>query len=215
MSRTDGFRVLAVCSGNVCRSPLVELMLARQLADRPDFTVASAGTIARPGMRMAVEMVNVAAHYGVAPATSAAHSATRLDEGAVERADLVLGLTREHRAAALRLFPASVRRVFTLKEFARLAASIAASGATLTAAELVAEAATRRGLEAPGDPMVDDVDDPIGLPQAVYDRVGAEIAASLEIIVPALATTRPATRTAVTGRLDPGEPWLSFSFRER
>lgn len=214
MSGADGFRVLAVCSGNVCRSPLVELVLARQLAGRRDFSVASAGTIARPGMRMTVEMINVAEGYGIARATSAGHSATRLDETAVERADLVLGLTREHRAAALRLFPAAVKRVFTLTEFARLAASIIESSASLTAAELVAEAASRRGLEAPSNPEIDDVDDPIGLPQSVYDRVGAQIAASLEIIAPALAATRAAPRAVPDGRPDSEQQWLSFSFRE-
>jgi protein-tyrosine phosphatase len=215
MNKGDGFRILAVCSGNVCRSPLVELLLARQLAGRPEFTVTSAGTIARPGMRMTVEMVNVAARHGVSPERSATHSATRLNETSVERADLVLGLTREHRAAALQLFPAAVKRVFTLNEFARLVASVGAHSAELTTAELVAEAASRRGVEAPSNPESDDVDDPIGLPQEVYDRVGAEIAASLEIIAPALANTIATVRTTTNDQAEPAEPWLSFSFRER
>jgi protein-tyrosine phosphatase len=64
---TDGprFRVIAICSGNVCRSPFLELLLGRALADRGDLEVASAGTIARPRMRMTDEMVQVATRYGI------------------------------------------------------------------------------------------------------------------------------------------------------
>jgi len=213
MSGADGFRILTVCSGNVCRSPFVELLLGQRLAARPDFTVASAGTIARPGQRMTAEMLTVAARYGVPAEAAEAHVAARLDEASVARADLVLGLTREHRAAALRLFPGAVKRVFTLNEFARLAGSVAAGRETLTATELVAEAASRRALEQPSAPEADDIDDPIGLPQEVYDRVGAEIVAAADAIAPVLVAVQAGAAREGSDPPNPGEPRLSFSFR--
>jgi protein-tyrosine phosphatase len=206
----NAFRILAVCSGNVCRSPFVELLLRARLAGRDDLEVGSAGTIARPGQRMTPEMVAAAARYGVAPELSRAHGAARLDERAVQASDLILGLTRAHRSAAVALHPRAVRRAFTLTEFARLcAATDAAPG--LTAQQVVADAAARRGLAPAG--AGDDIDDPIGLPQEVYDRVASEAAAAVEVIARVLGLTAPALVVRGDGGPAHGGPDLSFSFR--
>ena len=46
------FSVLTVCTGNICRSPLAELILAASLSDIPDVRVESAGTGALVGHGM-------------------------------------------------------------------------------------------------------------------------------------------------------------------
>ena len=215
------FRVLAVCSGNVCRSPLLELLLRRALGARADLEVVSAGTIARPGMRMTREMVRVAARAGVAETDARAHAARRLDEHTVASAGLILGLTREHRAAAVELHPAALRRAFTLSEFARLATDAAAEtpapgGAPdeprRTAAELVAELAARRGGAPPVAPERDDIRDPIGLPQEVYDEVGAEIEGAARVVAGALLATRAGAAQASVLTPQKRGPALSFTF---
>ncbi|WP_051142738.1 arsenate reductase/protein-tyrosine-phosphatase family protein [Gryllotalpicola ginsengisoli] len=211
---TEPFRILAVCSGNVCRSPLVELLLTRGLAARPDFAVASAGTIARPGQRMTDEMVAVASRYGIDETDARAHGASRLSEPAVIGADLILALTREHRSAAVELDPRAIRRAFTLTEFARLCEAIPTDESrALTPSELVARAAESRGTLAPADPQLDDVEDPIGLPQDVYDRVGEQIAGAVEIIVDALGNTAVHVPEAAPEIENHDGPKLSFSFR--
>ncbi|MBK1881154.1 low molecular weight protein arginine phosphatase [Luteolibacter pohnpeiensis] len=42
-------RVLFVCTGNTCRSPMAEGLFTKLVADRKDFSVASAGVSAYPG----------------------------------------------------------------------------------------------------------------------------------------------------------------------
>jgi protein-tyrosine phosphatase len=212
MTEPTAFRILAVCSGNVCRSPFVELLLRERLAARADIVVASAGTIARPGQRMTHEMVASAARHGVAAELSRAHGASRLDERTVQASDLILGLTRAHRSAAVELHPRAVRRAFTLTEFARLCAATTDAARGLTAQELVADAAARRGL-VPVDAGADDIDDPIGLPQDVYDRVASEVATAIDAIARVLMLTRPALVARADDGPNFGGPDLSFSFR--
>ncbi|MCL2514703.1 MAG: hypothetical protein FWD85_03840 [Microbacteriaceae bacterium] len=213
------FRILAVCSGNVCRSPLVELLLAQRLRDRDDFAVTSAGTIARPDMRMTAQMVAVVHDHGIDESDAHAHGAQRLFEDTVAGADLILGLTREHRATAVQLAPGALRRTFTLTEFARLTRLLqsgtrGAHAHQPTAAELVAEAFERRGLDPAHDPARDDIDDPIGRSQATYVRVGGEIRAAVDVVASALLATRPGPATH-RQHAAPGSsgPALDFSFR--
>ena len=116
------FTILTVCSGNICRSPLAEQLLRAGLAGIDGVTVGSAGTIAMVGAGMPAEAKALAVRYGSTDAES--HQARQLDEQAIRDADLVLGLAREHRRAVVELVPAATRRTFTLREFARLAASV-------------------------------------------------------------------------------------------
>lgn len=217
MSDGDGFQILAVCSGNVCRSPLVELLLRDRLAGEAQMSVASAGTIARPGQSMTVEMVNVAARYGVPATRAAEHTAARLTEDDVARADLILGLTREHRAEALRLHPAAVKRAFTLTEFARLIGRVEAhAGIPSMSGELVVAAGAHRGARVADLAESDDIDDPIGMSQEIYDRVGAQITAAVNTIAHALLRTRPGRSPHSAVAAGPtSEPKLDFSFRRR
>lgn len=213
MTEPGAFRVLAICSGNVCRSPFVELLLGRELSSRPDFVVESAGTIASPGQRMTVEMCEAAALFGITAESAAQHEARRLSEGTVARADLILGLTREHRAAAVSLDPGAVRRAFTLNEFARLVDVGAASDAgARSPGELVARAASGRGPGAQWAQNDDDIADPIGQPWEVYQRVSAEIARAVETVRGALMRTSPGTGRGLSTPPNEG-PALRFSFR--
>ena len=101
-------------------------------------------------------------------------------------ADLVLPLTRRHRAAIVELAPAAVRRTFTLREFARLAEAVGPEalphGGTIPErlAALVPLAAAQRGLHhlRPED---DDVVDPWGRDDSAYE-------ASWNQLAPAVAT---------------------------
>jgi protein-tyrosine phosphatase len=81
-------------------------------------------------------------------------------------ADLVLTMTRAHRAEVLRLTPQQLHRTFTLHEAARLALECNAQNV----ADL---AAFRPRLPADG---ASDIPDPIGQDEAFFARVGARIA---------------------------------------
>jgi protein-tyrosine-phosphatase len=196
--RRETFRVLAVCTGNVCRSPLAERLLRRQLdeelgAAATRFRVSSAGTTAVVGAPMDPRAAAVARSLGADPD---AFRARDLDAEQVAAADLVLTATREHRGAVLRLHPAAHGYTFTLREFGRLTAAtpadaLAGPDPVHRARALVAVASGRRGLHRPLRPEDDDVPDPHGAAEEVHRTVGRYIAEALAAPVAVVAGAAP------------------------
>jgi protein-tyrosine phosphatase len=118
------FRVLFVCIGNVCRSPVGERLLAARLP-RERFVVESAGVGAMVGYAMSKYAAAELRSYG---GDSTAFAARQLEPEMVEQADLVLTATRELRSAVLAEAPNALRRTFTILEFAALAAAAEGQG---------------------------------------------------------------------------------------
>ncbi|CAN5165416.1 low molecular weight phosphatase family protein [soil metagenome] len=181
--------MLAVCTGNICRSPAVERLLATRLgipfrnasASTPDVSgaahrdgvvTASAGVGAVVGAPISPPMAELLRAAGAEPEGFVAR---QLTAELVRAAGLVLVLTRRHRSAVVELEPAAVRRTFTLRELARLAEGVDATllphGPQATVADrlraLVPLAAARRGMVA-SDPDLDDVIDPYRGSAACY-----------------------------------------------
>ena len=174
------FHILAICTGNVCRSPAVEALLRAALGDHPDVSMASAGTAALVGQAITGPMAALLVAAGADPAGFRAQAITRQ---LVTDADLVLALTRAHRAEVVAMVPRALRRAFTLREFARLAADVdpdllpaGSPGERLAA--LVPLTAARRGL-APVAGAEDDVVDP-------YRGSAARYQSSLDQLRPAV-----------------------------
>lgn len=113
------FSILTVCTGNICRSPLAEQLLAEQLRDIPEANISSAGTHALVGEPMFDVTQQIARSYGVENIDS--HRARQVTEALLESSDLILTMTRDHRRTVVELSPRVTRRVFTIREFARLA----------------------------------------------------------------------------------------------
>jgi protein-tyrosine phosphatase len=181
----DGFSVLAVCTGNICRSPAVERLLRLMFGPSAGIAVASAGTGALVGQPIHEPMAALLREAG---ADTEGFAARRLTEAMVRDADLVLALTRAHRAAVVKLWPGAVRRTFTLRELARLGAQVdrndletRAGPGTAPAdriAALMPLAAARRS-QVPAD--LDDVIDPYRQKTRLYQ-------ASFDEILPAVCT---------------------------
>lgn len=194
--------ILTVCTGNICRSPLSELVLASRLADL-GVHVASAGTRGLAAAPMTAESQSIAAALGVAPEAAAAHRSRLLTEQHVTGASFVLAMAREHRQSVAELSPVHVRTTFTVREFARLAADVTdddvrrsadAAGedpdARLDAA--IGLIAGRRGLVLPpAGPADDDVIDP-------YRRSWETYKTSTYQLVPALEAVERVVRTALS-----------------
>ena len=183
MTITPQLAILCVCTGNVCRSPAAERMLARALG--PSVQVSSAGTYALVGQPFSPPMDRFVLEGGGDPA---GFKAQQLSAEHLRRADLILGMTREHRAAAADLVPAAVRRSFTLREYARLLGRIdlallpAGSPAERARASLPLAAAQRRHVEA----VDDDVADPYRQADAAYARAFADIEQAVRSIAEVL-----------------------------
>lgn len=191
--------ILVVCSGNICRSPLGELLLQHALAPL-GVRVHSAGTTALVGHRMARESQRIARALGISADTASAHRARALTDAMVERADVTLTMTAEHRTAVIGRAPTALRRVFTVREFAALAETLPASGipdaaapARARLAETVGRIAARRGTVATGVD-VDDVIDPYRGTPELYDL-------SARQLVPAVAATVRVVRAVLAPRV--------------
>lgn len=194
--------IMTVCTGNICRSPLAELLLATRLADL-GAEVHSAGVRGLNAAPMTPEAIDLAIEYGVAEADADAHRSRFLTEAMLASPDLILAMTREHRREIAELAPARLRSTFTVREFARLAASlsdddvadaVADAGPDATPGDRVRAAAAvvagRRGLlPPPADPADDDVIDPYRRDWSVYRT-------SADQLVPALAEVERVIRIA-------------------
>jgi len=108
-------RILLVCTGNICRSPLAEALLRRDLKARgfPEIDVGSAGTGAWDGAPASEGAYLVGLERGL---DLSAHRARLLTRELVESADLVLTMARHHRARVEEL--GGEGRVFVLGEYA-------------------------------------------------------------------------------------------------
>ena len=88
-------RLLFVCSGNTCRSPMAERLARRQVEGRglEDVEVRSAGTFAGRGAPASSGAVLAARRQGL---DLSGHRSTPLGPDLVEWADLVLAMTNAH-----------------------------------------------------------------------------------------------------------------------
>lgn len=183
MTEPTSFAILCVCTGNVCRSPAAERLLATALG--PSVTVSSAGTYALAGETFSPPMDQLVLDGGADPAGFVAR---QLSPAHLREADLVLGMAREHRSAAVELVPAAVRRSFTLREYARLLGQVdpellpAASPADRARASLPLAAAQRRRSEADED----DVADPFRRADSAYARAYSDIEQAVAAIAAVL-----------------------------
>jgi protein-tyrosine-phosphatase len=108
-------RILLVCTGNICRSPLAEALLSQALRERgaPDVAVTSAGTGAWDGAPASEGAYLVGLERGL---DLSGHRARLLTREVVEEADLVLTMARHHRERVHEL--GGEGRVFVLGEYA-------------------------------------------------------------------------------------------------
>lgn len=179
--------MLVVCTANVCRSPVAELLLGRALADRPDvdgidWAITSAGT-GRYAAPLDPNTIRAASDVGIEVSE---HRPRVLDRNilAEEGADLVLTMTRAHLPDVVGLDPAAWPRTFTLKELARRANSLepprTGEGFSGWLARMAEGRRARDMLH--GDPL-DDVADPYGLPKRHHVEMIAEVAHQVELLM--------------------------------
>jgi protein-tyrosine-phosphatase len=107
-------RILLVCTGNICRSPLAEALLRRTLEQRgvDGLSVTSAGTGAWDGAPASEGAYLVGLERGL---DLSGHRARLLTRELVEDADLILTMARHHRARVDEL--GGEGRVFVLGEY--------------------------------------------------------------------------------------------------
>lgn len=194
--------ILAVCTGNICRSPA----LARLLTARTDGTVeiASAGVRARVGEPVAPRMASLLQSRGL---DTGSFAARQLTPAMIRSATVVVTMSRAQRSAVVRAVPDAVRRTFTLLELAHvLSASPGPRTATddasrwsavpqLVSLERLNHSARSRDL---------DIADPWGRSEKAFRRAFEQISAATDTVCGVLGTGRqpwllspPTPRTGV------------------
>ncbi len=109
-------KILVVCTGNTCRSPMAEALTRAYFSGKntkPE--VGSAGLYAlegQPASRYALEAVK---KFGT---DLTGHRAKKVTSEMIERAQLVLSMTVGQKNNLIQMFPGVQDKVYTLKEFA-------------------------------------------------------------------------------------------------
>jgi protein-tyrosine phosphatase len=170
------FRVLFVCIGNVCRSPLGQHLLAARLPAE-QFEVSSAGVGALVGEPMNAEAALHLEPHGI---TADGFAARQLTADIVADSDLILTATRAIRSRLLEDSPRALRRTFTVLEFAALLDTVPNG----EPAEVVAGAAEQRSRAVLGDY---DIPDPYGRGESAHRLAAEEMLAAVERIAKGLA----------------------------
>ena len=208
MDTSTAVRILTVCTGNICRSPVAERLLQAGLDQvvPGGFQVASAGTRALVGEPMQPISADIVRTFGGNPEGFAAR---QLTPKILRGVDLVLTMTSGHRGEVLQLDASLLKRTFTIREFARMldvlaqrAAAAADGGPTAVAssadaadddARLAANAALWRGLPAraagvrhlslPADSAENDIVDPYRRAPEVYREMEDQLAPAIVSIL--------------------------------
>jgi protein-tyrosine phosphatase len=208
------FRIVTVCTGNICRSPLAAVLLnhwAARAGLGNSVHATSGGTRPAIGAPMHQRAVAIARSHGAPAPVHAAHplSAPQLAE-----ADLILAADRENRADAVRTLPRIASRAYTIREFAALASSAnsqVGAGEALPgevnhdplrgAAIAMEQVARRRGLGPPRAPADADIADPMARrPRDAFQRLEAELVPALSAVFVALFG--PMTGAGVVGPVE-------------
>ena len=110
--------ILFVCTGNICRSPVAQL-LSERLASEAGlrWRASSAGVEAEIGKGMTPGAARTLASRGI---RGSKHIARQLDVDMLAATDEVYALTRGHKAAIVSRFPEHAAKIKVLREAAGL-----------------------------------------------------------------------------------------------
>ncbi|MGI5824366.1 MAG: low molecular weight protein arginine phosphatase [Bacillota bacterium] len=111
-------RLLIVCTGNTCRSPMAAALARKYM---PWAEVISAGTATVAGLPASIGAMDAMQQMGLSIDD---HASRPVNQYLLEEADLILTMTEEHKKAILNFMPETADKVFTLGEFAGTAVSI-------------------------------------------------------------------------------------------
>jgi len=106
-------RILIVCVGNICRSPMAEYLFRQRMAQR-GIEFGSAGLGALVGSPMDATALQLLAEDGI---DGTMHRAHQLTPAILHQSDLVLGMEKNHVAAMIRLAPEVRGRVHLLDKW--------------------------------------------------------------------------------------------------
>ncbi|MEE8734759.1 MAG: low molecular weight phosphatase family protein [Bifidobacterium crudilactis] len=173
--------ILFVCTGNICRSPIGELLAKRYLA-ASSINIASAGTHGLSNHPIDPSSEQLLSRAGI---DSQAFRSKRLTAELAASADLIFCFERIQRQEIALLAPAMSKRIFLLGDFANIATYCSQNNMVygLTVAErlesVIAAAPLIQGLL----PRADDIEDPHRQSFDAFERAADETNKELRTIL--------------------------------
>jgi protein-tyrosine-phosphatase len=184
-------RILFVCTGNTCRSPLAEGMLRNMLQEEQlDAEVRSAGVSAMNGSPISRNSAAILKEAGISDELSS----SALGQTDVDWADVILTMTMSHKGTVIQRHPSAIEKTFTLKEFVE--DDPEAIAARDVREQLAAEFQMKQAL---GQPITDteksrmeklngslfdyDISDPYGGSLDTYRLIAGEIELNLKKLI--------------------------------
>ena len=187
--------IMFVCTGNICRSPMGELLLKRYLAGT-SIQVSSAGTRGLPAQRINPSSARLMGEIGI---DASMFCSRRLTKSMAQSADLILCFEKKHRKNIVTLEPRAVKYTFQINDFANMSEYCAVHG--LVAGKTVQgrlssiiEAST---MIRPMIPDAPDIADPIGQPFESFQVAAQETNMALKKILRGLRK-HPLIRSTVS-----------------
>ena len=146
-------KIMFVCTGNTCRSAMAEGLAKKIIKEKNlDIEVYSAGIFAMNGEHASYNSVAIMKEYDV---DLALHTATSIENSEIEKMDLILCATKNHKAQLISRYSDEKEKIFTMKEYA--------------------------GLDNNGQDM--DISDPWGYNMNTYRMYAAEISLCVDKII--------------------------------
>ena len=112
-AKDEARRVLFVCTGNTCRSPMAAALFAAlaKNAGKENVVATSAGLFAQEGAPMSEGATHALETLGVVVPT---HAARNVSEEIVEEADVIVGLSASHAMQLMLRYPFAATKIMTL-----------------------------------------------------------------------------------------------------
>lgn len=110
-SSVNDWRVLFICTGNTCRSPMAEAIFNHKWKEKG--TARSAGIFAADGQGAAQHTIEVLKENGI----RCTHQSRALQQEDLQWATHIFTMTSNHKDMIIKSYPALADKTFTLKEF--------------------------------------------------------------------------------------------------
>lgn len=108
-------KLLFICTGNICRSPMAEYLMKQKLGENSDWEISSAGLFASTGVPASLKALNVLRQRGI---EMRAHRSRMLTLDMVKEADIIVVMTELQFAQLTAMYPFAENKTFVLGQFA-------------------------------------------------------------------------------------------------